>query len=182
VTCLAAILPIIAAAAGASVRSSLSLALSVSQDRAITDSGASFTYKGGLSPLDDEQPGVGWVSVANGHQEPIAGVGRYGPISGARRVAGFPRTLVSVSDLIEQFGSVVFDTKGVHVVSSVPDQAPVATTIGCRTPSRLFSFDSPSLTRHVSELESLGVSGPINPDMARLHLGAMGVRWSTVAA
>jgi len=156
-------------------------AASTQPDCAITDSGASHTYKGGLTQLEDEKPGGGWVSVANGHQEPIAGVGRFGPITGARRVASFPRTLVSVADLIEQFGSVVFDTRGVHIVSSIPDQAPVATTIGCRTPSRLFSFDSPSLSRHASELESLGVSRA-DPDMARLHLGAMGVRWSTVAA
>ena len=38
-------------------------AASTQPDCAITDSGASHTYKGGLTQLEDERPGGGWVSV-----------------------------------------------------------------------------------------------------------------------
>ena len=145
----------------------------------IVDSGASRTYVGGDTPLEDETPGVGWVSVANGQREPIAGIGTYGSITGARRVGKFPRTLVSVTDLIEQFGSVIFDTKGVHVLTRVPGAGPLATTIGSRTASRLFSFDAPSLTVHAEALRGAGV-GASDPEDLRPRLGTMGVRWSPV--
>ena len=119
------------------------------------------------------------VHRANGQREPIAGIGTYGSITGARRVGKFPRTLVSVTDLIEQFGSVVFDTKGVHILTRVPGAGPLATTIGSRTASRLFSFDAPSLTVHAEALRSAGV-GASDPEDLRPRLGTMGVRWSPV--
>ena len=142
---------------------------------AIIDSGASHTYRGGLVKLLGERPGLGHVSVANGQREKIDGIGRYGPLSDVRRVSGFPRTLVSVSDLVEQFGFIVFDSFGCYVVTPLPSGVPIVTQIGLKTRNRLFSFDIKALAHHGRAMRTAGlVASP--RDGATSLLDAMGVR------
>ena len=149
---------------------------------AIIDSGASYTYVGGDRPLSHERSGAGFVSVANGQREEIAGRGWYGPISSARRVASFPRDLVSASDIIEQFGFTVFDREGVYVVSSTPSGRDVLMTrIGTRTPDRLFSFDKDALSKHAEGMKLRGMD-PSTQGNAMRWLNTMGVRESPTGA
>ena len=62
--------------------------------------------------------------------------------SSARRVASFPRNLISVSDIIEQYGFVVFDREGAYVISLSPSgDRSCYTRIADRTRDRLFAFD-----------------------------------------
>merc|ERR1712185_726340 len=82
---------------------------------AIIDSGASRTFVGELARLSNTRPGRGFVSVANGQREPIAEVGCLGPLRNVQRVNSFTRTLVSVADLVEQFGVVMFDSSGTYL-------------------------------------------------------------------
>ena len=77
-------------------------------ENAIVDSGASYTYVTDAVELENARPGSGVVSVANGRLEPIKEIGDLGPIRRARKVSSFPRTLVSVRDLVESVGAVRF--------------------------------------------------------------------------
>ena len=146
----------------------------------ILDSGASFTYVGGKTPLLMERPSTGYVNVANGHQEAVAGKGWYGPISTARRIASFPRTLVSVSDILEQFGFVIFDRDGAYVVSHSPSKtACLVSKIGERTHDRLFSFDKEALSSHAADMKARGMD-PLKQGHAGRWLTTMGARGSSV--
>ena len=118
------------------------------RDYAIVDSGASFTYVNGKTTLVRCRPGSGYVSVANGQREQIAQVGSLGPIRNAQKVNSFRRTLVSVKDLVELFGSVVFREDGVFVATQVPGEPLLLTRIGVNTPQRLYSFELDSLEGH----------------------------------
>ena len=125
---------------------------------AIVDSGASCTYVTDGVELWEVRSGRGHVWVANGRREAIAQEGKLGPIWGAKKVPSFARTLVSVRDLVEQFGTVVFDKEGVHVVSIDKEgelreclrsrRGSVSTTIGAPTKQRLCSFDIEALVDH----------------------------------
>ena len=112
---------------------------------AIVDSGASYTYVTRHVKLANERPSNGVVAVANGQLERITSVGTLGPLQGVRKVNSFQRTLVSVRDLVEQFGSVRFDDQGVHLVTD----SGKSTRIGATLPNRLYSFDLDALARHV---------------------------------
>ena len=63
----------------------------------------------------------------------------------------FTRTLVSVADLVEQFGVVIFDEKGAHVGTNWGDEA-VITQIGQSTSDRLHKYDGRALERHIARL------------------------------
>ena len=112
---------------------------------AIVDSGASFTYVHAKQALERARPGSGYVRVANGQREAITEIGELGPLTGAQKVGSFTRTLVSVSDLTEQFGVVIFDKNAVHVGS---EDGALITKIGDLTPQRLYSFDLDALEGH----------------------------------
>ena len=73
--------------------------------------------------------------------------GDIGPLTGVKQVASFKRSLVSVTDLVEQFGGLYFDDQGVHVVSKC-DSGMVVTTIGLPTKNRLYSFNIECLKQH----------------------------------
>ena len=118
------------------------------RDYAIVDSGASFTYVNGKTTLTRSRPGSGYVSVANGQREQIAQVGSLGPIRNAQKVNSFRRTLVSVTDLAELFGSVAFRADGVFVETQVPGESLLSTRVGVNTPQRLYSFELDSLKEH----------------------------------
>jgi len=118
------------------------------RDYAIVDSGASFTYVNGKTILTRCRPGSGYVSVANGQREQIAQIGSLGPIRNAQKVNSFRRTLVSVTDLVELFGSVTFRADGVFVETQVFDEPLLSTRIGVNTPQRLYSFELDSLKEH----------------------------------
>ena len=122
--------------------------------RAIVDSGASFTYVTKDVELSDAIPGKGVVWVANGKAERIAEEGRLGPLSHVKKVESFSRSLISVRDLVDQYGGVWFDSDGVHVVSfDKGDGQPfvargaTVTRVGEPTRARLYSFD-------IAQLES----------------------------
>ena len=129
---------------------------------AIVDSGASCTYVTDGVELWEVRSGRGHVWVANGRREAIAQEGKLGPISGAKKVPSFARTLISVRDLVEQFGTVVFDKEGVHVVSIDKEgdlreclrarRGSVSTTIGAPTKQRLYSFDIEALADHAQRV------------------------------
>ena len=91
--------------------------VALSLQRAIVDSGASHTYVGKNVRLQDALPGKGVVWVANGKSENIVEEGRLGPLLNAKKVVSFSRSLISVRDLVEQYGGVWFDADGVHVVT-----------------------------------------------------------------
>ena len=117
-------------------------------------SGASHTYVTTETELRDVIEGEGFVSVANGQSERITEIGSLGPLRGARRVNSFTRTLVSVRDLVEQFGPVRFDEDGVHISTSDGKTA----KIGRPLSSRLYSFDLKSFSRHVRGKEIAGAA------------------------
>ena len=118
----------------------------------IVDSGASFTFVGGHCNLKNAKEATGVVHVADGRAKQIEEIGDYGPMKNARKVSCFKRTLVSVTDLVQQFGSVLFDDDGVHVTSTREDGTEVKTQIGRPTPQRLYSFEVGSLKDHVQRL------------------------------
>ena len=74
----------------------------------------------------------------------------------AQKVESFPRTLVAAMDLVEKFGTVPFDAKGVHVVSKCADGTLLATQIGESTSERLFSFNLDALKNHVLTMRASG--------------------------
>ena len=118
---------------------------------AIIDSGASFTYVTKDVDLDDPIPGNSYVWVANGQREKVAEEGKVGPIANAKKVESFSRSLISVADLVDQYGGVYFDPGGAHVISS-KDGKVVITSIGNLTRSRLYALDLPGLVRHAEEV------------------------------
>jgi len=115
---------------------------------AIVDSGASFTYACGRESLTNTSPGIGYVRVANGESEKVGLIGQMGPLGGVRQVTSFQRTLVSVKDLVEQFGPVLFNNEGVYLASTDATGHSIITRIGSCTPERLYSFDIAALTSH----------------------------------
>ena len=115
---------------------------------AIVDSGASFTYVTAAERLDNPRDSTSAVWVANGMRERVAQEGDIGPLRNVKQVRSFKRSLVSVADLVDQFGGLFFDQRGVHVVSKKAGNL-VSTTIGLRTPNRLFSFNIGALSKHV---------------------------------
>ena len=115
---------------------------------AIVDSGASYTYASGKESLQNASPGMGHVRVANGASEKVSLIGDMGPLKGVRQVSSFQRTLVSVKDLVEQFGPVLFNNDGVYLASrGIKDQSFI-TKIGSCTPERLYTFDVSALASH----------------------------------
>jgi hypothetical protein len=118
---------------------------------AIIDSGASYTYVTQKVPLSDRKKGGGSVWTANGQKEDVAEIGDAGPLSQVRKVNSFTRTLISVGDLADQFGGVYFDSNGSHVISEA-STGWVATKIGRRNPSRLYTFDVESLIKHKEKI------------------------------
>jgi hypothetical protein len=115
---------------------------------AIVDSGASYTYASGKESLQNASPGMGHVRVANGASEKVSLIGDMGPLKGVRQVSSFQRTLVSVKDLVEQFGPVLFNNDGVYLASrGIRDQSFI-TKIGSCTPERLYTFDVSALASH----------------------------------
>ena len=121
---------------------------------AIIDSGASRTFVGEGTPLEGARAGRGYVSVANGQRERIAEIGDVGPLKNVQKVNSFTRTLVSVTDLVEQFGVVMFDRTGAHLGSCWGDEALIS-KIGSCTGDRLYRFDQTSLTKHAAKLPAL---------------------------
>ena len=116
---------------------------------AILDSGASQTYVTGKVKLDGAVPGQGLVKVATGKRERITERGSLGPLKGACKVESFARTLVSVMDVAEQVGDVVFTADAAFVVGD-SDGERKRTKIATATPSRLYKFDLAALERHVA--------------------------------
>ena len=121
--------------------------------RAIIDSGASFTYVAGGVKLSNARPGSESVRVANNALERVSEVGDLGPIKGAKKVRSFNRTLVSVTDLVEQFGRVIFDSDGVKVETKRgPKSKRIRTVIGTPTLNRLYKFDQAALQNHADRI------------------------------
>ena len=140
------------------VRTAQLLRLVVQLRDAIVDSGASHTYVSKLVELWNSRQGKGCVWVANGRREEVSQIGDLGPLIGVRKVDSFTRTLVSVRDLVDQFGSVVFDSKGVHLRTCETDATTgaagscVGTQIGRPTIQRLYSFDVEALIKHAARI------------------------------
>ena len=140
------------------VRTAQLLRLVVQLRDAIVDSGASHTYVSKLVELWNSRQGKGCVWVANGRREEVSQIGDLGPLIGVRKVDSFTRTLVSVRDLVDQFGSVVFDSKGVHLRTCETDATTgaagscVDTQIGRPTIQRLYSFDVEALIKHAARI------------------------------
>ena len=107
---------------------------------AIVDSGASYTYVPSGVELQNERAGVGAVSVANGRVEPVSAIGDIGALRNVRKVDSFTRTLVSVRDLVEQFGTVSFTRRGVFIRRRGKNSL-----IGEPLPNRLYSFNLDAL-------------------------------------
>ena len=94
--------------------------------------------------------GVVLSKVATGKRERITEQGSLGASTGACKVHSFARTLVSVMDVAEQVGDVMFTARAAFVVdnsSAVPRMTKIATA----TPSRLYKFDLEALEQHVTE-------------------------------
>ena len=136
-----------------------SLAVALGRNYAIVGSGASFTYVNGETKL-----------VANGQRENIARVGSLGPIPNAQKVDGFRRTLVSVTDLVQLFGSTLFRSDGVYVETPLPSGATLVSRIGVNTPQRLYSFDLDALERHSRRIQ-LEYTGSPKLDMSPMIEG-----------
>ena len=125
---------------------------------AIVDSGASFTYVTNGVKLSEVRPGRGHVWVADGRRENVHETGTLGPLTNVKKVRSFPRSLISVRDIVEKFGGVYFDGRGVHVVTlgdgvsigdlTGGDGIKCVTEIGQTTPARLYSFDIDQLEAH----------------------------------
>ena len=120
---------------------SRSLSRQANSANAIVDSGASRTYVGRAQRLMNAIRGSGTVTVANGKAEPVVEEGELGPIRGAQKVNSFHRTLISVMDLLEQFGWVIFDEHGVSLLTQSESGPNLLTRIGRRNSARLFDLD-----------------------------------------
>ena len=105
---------------------------------AIVDSGASFTYVTNGVKLSEVRPGRGHVWVADGRRENIHETGALGPLTNVKKVRSFPRSLISVRDIVEKFGGVYFDGRGVHVVTLVDGVSIGDLTGGDGRPQRNF--------------------------------------------
>ena len=127
---------------------------------AIVDSGASFTYVTAAEVLDNAKESTSAVWVANGQREAVLREGDIGPLRGVKQVQSFKRSLVSVADLVEQFGGLFFDAAGVHVVSPSADGV-VVTTVGIPTKNRLFSFNVDALSAHRDAVGGYGGQHPL---------------------
>ena len=93
------------------------------------------------------------MKCANGHIETVAEIGDLGPLKNARKVKSFDKTLVSVTDLVEQFGRVVFDVEGVTVETQADNlESKVSTNIGKPTSNRLYKFDISALEKHQEKM------------------------------
>ena len=125
----------------------------------LIDSGATNTFVTSNAPLTDAVPGDGFVTVANGRLEKILESGRLGPLVGAQRVNGFRRTLVSVRDVVDQFGEVAFDADGVRVTTPMRSGSALTTRIGSALESRLYSFDVAALQNHADRMGLRKASG-----------------------
>ena len=134
---------------------------------AIIDSGASRTFVGEGTSLAGVRAGRGYVSVANGQRERIAEIGDLGPLRDVQKVNSFTRTLVSVADLVEQFGIVMFDRTGTYLGSCWGDEALIS-KIGSYTGDRLYRFDQSSLTKHAAKLPDLKRRPRITTDIPRM--------------
>ena len=99
--------------------------------------------------LVNARPGTGTVKTANGQLEKIVEEGDLGPLKGARKVNGFSRTLVSVSEVTKQIGNVLFTPKAGFVIAVRDDGSLVATQIATATAQGLYKFDLSGLQRHV---------------------------------
>ena len=121
---------------------------------AILDSGASQTYVTSRVQLENVQPGEGYVRVATGRREAVTESGDLGPIKGAQKVDGFARTLVSVMDVAEQVGNVLFTPNAAFVLEKGfgAGDAASMTKIADATYSRLYSFDVVALDEHGARL------------------------------
>ena len=84
--------------------------------------------------------------------------GELGPIRGAQKVNSFHRTLISVMDLLEQFGWVIFDEHGVSLLTQSEYGPNLLTRIGRRNSARLFDLDMEALTEHASQMAELGLT------------------------
>ena len=122
---------------------------------AIVDSGASYTCASGRESLQNTSQGLGHVRVANGASEKVGLIGDMGPLKGVRQVSSFQRTLVSVKDLVEQFGPVLFNNEGVYLASRGTKDQSFITKIGSCTPERFCTFDVSALTSHNSRVRAL---------------------------
>ena len=71
-----------------------------------------------------------------------------------QKVSSFTRALISVTDLVEQFGVVMFDRTGAYLSSCRGDKALIS-KIGSCTGDRLYRFDQSSLERHAAKLPDL---------------------------
>ena len=125
---------------------------------AILDSGASQTYVTSKVQLDGAEPGRGLVKVATGKRERITERGSLGPLKGACKVESFARTLVSVMDVAEQVGNVVFTADAAFVIGYSNGEKR-RTKIATATPSRLYKFDLAALERHVVGGADFSTSG-----------------------
>ena len=125
---------------------------------AILDSGASQTYVTSRVKLGNSTPGEGFVRVATGKRESIAERGDLGPLKGVQKVNGFARTLVSVMDVAEQVGNVLFTPDAAYVIESYSGAGDTTsmTKIANATPSRLYSFDITALEDHVARFPVQG--------------------------
>ena len=125
---------------------------------AILDSGASQTYVTSRVQLENVQPGEGYVRVATGRKEAVTESGDLGPIKGAQKVDGFARTLVSVMDVAEQVGNVLFTPNAAFVLEKGfgAGDAASMTKIADATYSRLYSFDVVALDEHAARLREGG--------------------------
>ena len=124
---------------------------------AILDSGASQTYVTSKVQLDGAEPGRGLVKVATGKRERITERGSLGPLKGACKVESFARTLVSVMDVAEQVGNVVFTADAAFVIGYSNGEKR-RTKIATATPSRLYKFDLAALERHVAGGAGVSIS------------------------
>ena len=127
----------------------------------ILDSGASRTYVKRGQKLHNTRESRATVSVANGHVEQVAEEGMMGPIIGAQKVNSFPRSLIAVMDLCEQFGKVVFDKSSAILVTDYRSGYALRTKIGAGTSERLFSFDMSALKRHAAQMNTLRAAGEV---------------------
>ena len=152
----AAVAEVLFRAANQGTSASLSEEVQVALEDAILDSGASQTYVTSRVPLDNSKPGEGFVRVATGKREAVAESGDLGPLKGAQKVNGFARTLVSVMDVAEQVGNVLFTPNAAFVLESGfgVGSAASMTKIADATASRLYSFDVVALEEHAARLAS----------------------------
>ena len=125
--------------------------------RAILDSGASSSFVPPEVVLGNARPGKGHVSVANGQREPIVEEGDLGPLRGVQKVKSFHRDLISVAQLCQQFGVVLFSRRGAQIVTEVGDKGEmIITQIGLATKGNLYSFDLMVLEELVLKVKKAG--------------------------